>query len=243
MNRFKTYGLGALCGVGVLATLDSALGLGGGALLADICRTFLEDEPAGGEGMGGMAGMSMEVKPVPLIALSLAATTAAIWALAQDHQKVVTGRSEPDDEERSAILSAMLIVATAQGRTTRDEMADVFRIVTSHDLEDDLLEAAYTRFHDMQADPARSYRMPEVRTSIGRRRVLAAALIVGCVARQSTEHMSGLIAQLAADIGATSEDITAARDSLAEWQSDHTPVRGVSPVSVLRHRSLQLSPA
>ncbi len=238
MNRFKTYGLGALCGVGVIATLDSALGLGGGALLADICRTFLEDEPM----EGGMAGMSMEVKPVPLIALSLAATTAAIWAVTQEHQRAVTGRSAPDDEERSAILSATLIVAVAQGRTSRDEIADVFRIVTCHALEDDLLEAAYRRFREMVGEEPRSYRMPEVSTSIGRRRALSAALMVGCVAREPDEHMSALIGQMASDIGATSEDIAAARNALEHWQQDLEPVQGISPVSLLRHRSLQLSP-
>ena len=238
MNRFKTYGLGALCGVGVIATLDSAFGLGGGALLADICRTFLEDEPM----EGGMAGMSMEVKPVPLIALSLAATTAAIWALTQEHQKAVTGRSEPDDEERSAILSAMLIVAVAQGRTSRDEIADVFRIVTCHDLDDDLLETAHKRFRDMVEGEARAYRMVAVSTAIGRRRALAAALMVGCVAHEPDENMLALIDQMASDMGATSDDIASARSALLHWQQDLEPVQGVSPVSLLRHRNLQLSP-
>ncbi len=240
MNRFKTYGLGALCGVGVIATLDSALGLGGGALIADICRTFLEDEPASG---GGMAGMSMEVKPVPLIALSLAATTAAIWALTQDHQKTFTGRSEPDDEERSAILSSMLIVGLAHGRITRDEVADVFRIVTCHELDDDLLDAAFARFNEMLDSQECSYRMPGVSSSIGRRRALAAALMVGFVGRQSDERISSLIGQLAADMGCSSEDVTAARQALENWKQDLEPVQGVSPVAILRHRHLQLSPA
>ncbi len=239
MNRFKTYGLGALCGVGVIATLDSAFGLGGGAFLADICRTFLEDEPM----EGGMAGMSMEVKPVPLIALSLAATTAAIWALTREHQRAVTGRSEPDDEERSAILSATLIVAAAQGRTSRDEIADVFRIVTCHDLDDDLLETAYQRFRDMLEGEARAYRMAEVSTAIGRRRALAAALMVGCVAREPGETILSLIGQMASDMGATSDDIAAARGALEHWKADLEPVQGVSPVSLLRHRSLRLRPA
>ncbi len=242
MNRFKTYGLGALCGVGVVATLDSAFGLGGGALLADICMTLLEDEPAMDEGMGGMPEMSMEVKPVPLIALSLAATTAAIWALAKEHEKSVTGRTEPDDEERSAILSSMLIVAVVQGRTSRDEMANIFRIVTSHDLDNDLLEAAYQRFCNMRESDTRDYRMPEVSTPLGRRRTLAAALMTGCVARKSEEGMLDLIGKIAADIGATSEDIAAARAALEQWQEDLEPVQGVSPVSLLRHRSLLLNP-
>lgn len=238
MNRFKTYGLGALCGVGVVATLDSAFGLGGGALLADICRTLLEDEPM----EGGMAGMSMEVKPVPLIALSLAATTAAIWAVTQEHQRAVSGRSAPDDEERSAILSAMLIVAVAQGRTSRDEIADAFRIVTCHDLDDDLLEAAFGRFREMAEAETHHYRMAAVSTPIGRRRALSAALMIGCVARQPDERMSGLIGQMASDIGATSEDIAAARHALEHWQQGLEPVQGVSPVSLLRHRNLQLKP-
>lgn len=238
MNRFKTYGLAALCGGGVVATVDSALGLGGGALLADICRTFLDDEPAG----GGMADMTMDVKPVPLIGLSLAATTAAIWALAQEHQKASTGRSEPDGEERAAILSAILIVADAHGRISRDEIADVFRIVTWHEVEADLLEAAYDRYLSMQ-DEAHQHRMPKVSTAIGRRRALAAALLVGCVVRPPSEHTAALIEQMAGDIGATPEDISAARCALHDWQKDVRPAVGVSPVAILRHRSLAIAPA
>lgn len=242
MNRFKTYGLVGLCGVGVVATIDSAFGLGGSALLADICMTLLEGDTPEGE-MGGMADMPMEIKPVPLIALSLAATTAAIVALTKDHQRAVSGRSEPDDEERAAILSAMLMVATARGRTSREELMDVFRIVTSHGLNQELLELAYDRFRQMSDADVSQCRLPPVSSSIGRRRTLAAALMIGCVARPSTSEISGLIERIALDIGATSEDVSAARSALKSWQEECVPAHGVSLVTVLRHRPLSLSPA
>lgn len=239
VNRFQTYGLCSLAGVSVLATVDSALGLGGGALLADICRTLLEDEPA----MGGMGEMQMEVKPLPLIGLSLAATGAAIYALTREHNRTVTGRSEPDDAERAAILSAMLIVAAAHGRVSRDEIRDAFRIVTGHDLGDELLSLACARLHAMIRGEVQSRRLPPVASSIGRRRSLAAALMIGCVARAASEEVAGIIQDLAVDIGATRDDIAAARRSLELWQEGCVPTAGVSPVTVLRHRVLTLTPA
>lgn len=242
MNRFKTYGLVSLCGVGVVATIDSAFGLGGSALLADICMTLLEGDTSEGE-MGGMADMPMEIKPVPLIALSLTATTVAIWALAKDHQRMVAGKSEPDDEERAAILSAMLIVAAARGRTSREELMDVFRIVTSHGLDHDLLELAYSRFHQMSDTDVAEYRLAPVSSSIGRRRTLAAALMIGCVARPGTAEISDQIERIALEIDATSDDFSAAQQALETWQKDCKPVQGVSLVTVLRHRPLSLAPA
>lgn len=242
MNRFKTYGLVGLCGVGVVATIDSALGLGGSALIADICMTLLEGDAPEGE-MGGMEDMPMEIKPVPIIALSLSATAASIWALAQDHKRLVTGKSEPDDEERAAILSAMLVVAAAQGRISREEIRDVFRIVTGHDLSDELLSLACARLHAMIRGEVQARRLPPVSSSIGRRRSLAAALMIGCVARTASDEVAGIIEDLAVDIGATADDIAAARQSLELWQEGCAPTAGVSPVSVLRHRVLTLTPA
>jgi hypothetical protein len=53
-------------------TVDSALGIGGGAFIADICRTILDDVMAADTEGGD--GMAMQPKPLPLILLSLAAT-------------------------------------------------------------------------------------------------------------------------------------------------------------------------
>lgn len=243
MNRVKTYGLVGLCGVGVAATVDTAFGLGGGAFLADICMTLIEGERPEGEMGGGMQEMPMEIKPIPLIGLSLAATTAAIVALAMDHQRMVAGRSEPDDEERAAILSAMLIVAKARGRTSREELMDVFRIVTSHSLNQDLLELAYGRFQQMSETDLNHCRLAPVSSAIGRRRTLAAALMIGCIARPATAEISALVERIALDIGATSDDVSVARKALETWRQDCQPAHGVSLVTVLRHRPLSLSPA
>ena len=242
VNRFRTYGLVSLCGVGVAATIDNAFGLGGSAFLADICMTILEGDTPEGE-MGGMADMPMEIKPVPLIALSLTATAAAIYGLTRDHQRFVSGKSEPDDQERAAILSAMLLVSRARGRVAREEVLDVFRIVTSHDLDRDLLELTLQRFQNASDDELERYRFPPMSSSIARRRTLAAALMVGCVARPATSEVSALIERIGLDIGASSEDVSAARTALHKWQKDCTPANGVSLVTLLRHRSLDLAPA
>ncbi|MEM6385932.1 MAG: hypothetical protein AAF718_06820 [Pseudomonadota bacterium] len=242
MNRFKTYGLVGLCGIGVVATIDSAFGLGGSALLADICMTILEGAPQDGE-MAAMDDMDMEVKPVPLIALSLAATTAAIIALAKDHQRIAMGRAEPDDKERASILSAMLVVAAVSGRTTREEMMDVFRIVTGHGLNDELLDLAYARFATLSQEGAMRSRLPPVSSSIGRRRTLAAAMMIGCVVRPATGNVQRVLDRLAQDIGADANDVSEARQALDNWQEDCTPCHGVSPVTLLRHRPLTLMPA
>lgn len=243
MNRFKTYGLVGLCGVGVAATIDSAFGLGGSALLADICMTILEGDTPEGEMGGGMADMPMEIKPVPLIGLSLAATTAAIYALTRDHQRMIRGKSEPDDAERAAILSAMLLVAAERGRTSRDELKDVFRIVTSHRLSPELVDFAYDRFGQMTETELSQYRLAPLGTGIGRRRTLAAALMIGCAARLSPVIVEPLIGRIASDIGAAPEDIQAAQRAVDEWQGDSALMEGISPVTVFRHRDLELTPA
>lgn len=226
----------------MLATVDSALGLGGGALLADICRTLLDGESEMG---GGMGDMPMEIKPLPLIMLSMAATGAAIYALAHDQNRILAGQSEPDDAERASILSAMLVVAVAQGHTTRDEFRDVFRIATGHNLSDELLALAYARFNDLLDDSSdrNDLRVPPVATTIGRRRSLAAALMIGCVARKPSDEVSAVLEQMALDIGATSDDVTVARRALSEWQKGCAPMNGVSPVTILRHRNLRLKSA
>ncbi|MDJ0637438.1 MAG: hypothetical protein QNJ20_01285 [Paracoccaceae bacterium] len=240
MNMTKTYGLIGLCFLGVLATLDSILGLGGSALIADICRTILEDEPAMG---GGMGDMRMEVKPAPIIAISLTATFAAIFELMRDQQKISEGRSEPEPAERAGILSAMLLVAQARGKTTREEVQDIFRIVTSHELEEELVTLFFDRFNALTPKDHRQVRLDPLPTSIGKRRALAAALMIGCVGRSPDSQVSELIEQIALDIDADASDIAAARHALSDWQKDYRPLEGVSPVSVLRHRNLALRPA
>ena len=238
MNRFKTYGLIGLAGVGVAATVDSAFGIGGGAFLADICRTFLE----GGD-EGGMGDMQMEVKPVPLIAISLFTTVAAITALTRDQRRARNGQSLPDDTERTAILSAMLLMATAHGKTSRSEITDVFRIVTGHPLEDELVELTCKRFAELQPEDLKMLSLPPLETSIARRRTVAAALMVGCVVRPAVPSANRLIERIAFDVKASSEDVAAARKALSDWQDDVSPVEGISLIALLRHRVLSLKPA
>lgn len=238
MNGFNIYGAVGLSAVAVLATLDSALGFGGGAFLADICRTILEEEGAS----GGMGAMSMEVKPVPLIGLSLAVTLIAISILTLEQRRVAAGRSAPDNEERAAILSASVLISAAQGSGARNEIADVFKIVTGHPLEAELADLAYARLQGLKGATLDAYRSAPVERPIARRRALAAALMVGCVARPATQRATDLIERLSIDIGATQEDIAAARRALTDWKSGCEPVKGVSLVALLRHRTLTLRP-
>ena len=239
MNRLKTFGLISLAGVAVAATVDSALGLGGGAMLADICRSFLDGESSG----DGAGGMGMQVKPVPLIALSLVATVASIVALTQDQRRISAGRSVPDNAERSAILSAIVLVATTHGKTSRSEIADVFHIVTGYPLEEELVDLACKRFAELRPDDLGRFSIPMLETSIARRRTIAAALIVGCVIRPASPGVKRLIERIAFDVNASSEDVAAAHRALSDWQGDTSPVEGVSPIALLRHRVLGLSPA
>lgn len=239
VNRFQTYGLCGLAGISVLATLDSALGLGGGAFLADVCRTLLEGESDMSAGMGDM---QMEIKPLPLIAVSTVATAAAICALTREHRMALAGKSAPSDEEQAAILSAMLVVGIAHGRVSRDEIDDVYRIATGHYLTEEVLNLACFRFREMQSGSVACASLPLVATSIGRRRTLVAALMLGCVARPASQSVLDTIENIALDIGATADDISAARHALAEWQQGFVPTRGVSTVTVLRHRKLSLAP-
>lgn len=235
MNNASTYGLIGLASLAVLATLDHALGLGGGALIADICRTILNED----EGMGGMA---MEVKPVPIIGLSLAFTAAAIFVLTRDQRRAAQGRSEPDTQENAAILSAMFLMGRARGKIARDEVQDVFSIVTSHEINPLLLDHFMSRFYTADHSDAAT-RLDPVDTSIGRRRTLAAALMVGCVGRAASPETVQLIDQIAGDIGATSDDIQAAETALRNWQEGLQPMQGVSPIALLRNRELGLRPA
>ncbi|MEM7719173.1 MAG: hypothetical protein AAF222_08200 [Pseudomonadota bacterium] len=239
MTRFQTFGLIGLCVLALGATVDSAFGLGGGALLADICRTVLE----GDGGDAAMGDMQMEVKPVPLIALSLVATLFTIYAMSADHRRRLAGQSVPTEEERAAILSAMVVMAVAQGRTSREEMLDAFRIVTGHSLQPELAELAFQRSQALSEIDIEQSRLSTVSTHIGRRRTLAAALMLGCVARPATPTVASQLERIATDIGATSRDIQVARRALESWKSDCRLAQGVSPITVLRHRSLALSPS
>lgn len=240
MNRLTTYGLVGLSGVAVVATADSAFGLGGGALLADICRTLLEGE---GSGNGGMGAMQMDVKPVPLIALSLGATAAAIAVLTRDQNLKAHGLSEPDDTESAAILSVMLVVARTQGNVRREELLDVFRIVTGHRIDENLVDAARHRFNEMAEENPACLRLEPMDEAICRRRVLSAAMLLGCVARPASYEVCDLIEQVTLDIGATREDVAVAEAALQDWKGDSHLVKGVSLITVLRHRVLALQPA
>ena len=242
MKWFKTFGLVGLCSIGFLATLDIAFELGGSAVLADICMSILEGNVYDVEKVG-MLAMAMEIKPVPLIVLSLVATTAAIFALTRDHQRMLAGKSEPDDAERAAILSGMLLVAVARGQMSREELQDVFRIVTGHSLSRELVDFVYDRFKQLSDAEQAQHHLTLLGSSIGRRRTLSAAMMLGSAAKSSVHITASLVDRIATDIGATPDDILVARNAVENWHGDCPLTDGVSPVTVFRHRALELAPA
>ncbi|MBT8474091.1 MAG: hypothetical protein KJO78_01325, partial [Alphaproteobacteria bacterium] len=231
------YGAIVLSALAVAATVDAAFGFGGAAWLADLCLTGTEED---------MAAMDMtprEVKPVPLIALSLGVTASAIGFLSIEHRRASSGHVAPDNEERAGILSAMVLVAAAQGRTTRGEILNIFRIVTRHQLEGAFADLALTRYQELLNSDIDQVQMAPISSGLGRRRVLSASLLMGCVSREAPPRIEALIRRLATEIGATDDDCVAARAALDEWHADCRDVKGVSLVSLLCHRPLSLRPA
>ncbi len=124
-----------------------------------------------------------------------------------------------------------------QGRASREEMLDVFRIVTHHELDPDLLDLAHQRFHALAETDLMEYRLPPVSSSIVGRRTLAAAMTLGCVARPANDGVTSLVERIALDIEATSDATAAVRQSLEPWKKGCPMAEGVSLVTVLRHRA------
>lgn len=238
MNRLKTFGLIGLAGFAMAAMADYALGLGGLALLAGVGSTLLADGAA-----EAADALPTNVNPELLIVLSLCVGGAALVALGLDRRKARAGHPKPDEAERTVILSAMLLMATLHGKTSRNEIMDVFRIVTGHRLEESFVDLARERFVEIQKADIRSLGLPKLETSIARRRTIAAALMVGCVVRPAAPGVNRLIERIAFDIRASADDVAAARRALSDWQDDASPVEGTSLVALLRHRVLSLKPA
>lgn len=218
------------------ATIDAALGLGGVAWLAELCLT---DETA-------MAGMDMaprDVNPAPLLALSIGATSTAIVLIAMDQSRSLSVRAVPDAAEQASILSAMLLVACARGRTSRAELSGFYRIATHNDLDPVIADMTMARFAEMQEHGVTCTELSPPSTALARRRVLAAAMLMVRKPDAMTTDMETLIEGIIARIGATVEDAENVKTALDAWDADCQGAEGVPLFSLLRDRPLGLTAA
>jgi len=218
------------------ATIDAAVGLGGVQWLADLCLT---DESA----MGDMDMAPREVKLVPLIGLSLGVTLTAIGLITLEQNRNLTDRRPPDAAEQAAVLSAMLLIASHLGRTSRSELEGFYRIATRHEIEPQLLDLAMDRFAVMNDLKPTSFDIVAPETPLGRRRVLAAAMLMARKPEAMTPAVETMIEALILKLGATMDDAVAVRTALETWDADCDPSSGVPLFSLLRDRPLTLQTA
>ena len=236
MNKTAIHGAIGFSVLSVGATIDAALGLGGVAWLAELCLT---DE-------ANMAGMDMaprDVNPVPLLALSIGATGTAFGLIAQDQMRSLSVRAVPDAAEQAAILSTMLLMASALGKTSRAELSGFFRIATHNDLNPAILEMAIARFKEMQDTGDTRCTLEPLEKPLSRRRVLAAAMLMVRKPGAVTPEIEALIERVIDRIGATLEDATDVKAALDAWDQDCSDVKDLPLFSLLRDRPLALQPA
>lgn len=215
--------------------VDAVVGVGAAQWLADLCLT---DEGA------GMADMEMvEVTPLPLLGISLGLAGIGFWLLLSDDRKSALGLDEPDSAERAGILSAITLVAAASRRTNAFEISDIFQIVTGHPLEEEYANHAMRYFRTIDPNRINDYPLQPIDSALSRRRVLAAALLMGCVVSDITPRVSAMIEQFAVDIGATPDDVASARLALQRWTAGETQLKGMPLITILRGKPLGLTPA
>ena len=236
MNRIGTYGAIGLSAIAVIIILDTALGLGGSRWIACPFLTNPHDD------ITVVPMAPVDIQTIPLIALGLAISVSVIGFLSLDLHRATMGRSVPDNTERAGILSAIVLVAAAIGKTSRAEIANTFRIVTRHALDDNLLELTFARFNDLVGADLDQMTVQPMPTPIGRRRVVAASLLMGHGAI-GVDRIEGLIERIAVQTGASVEDCHAVRSAVDAWQADCPDAIGVPLVALLRDRPLMRRPA
>ncbi|MDA8586404.1 hypothetical protein N9L47_09065 [Rhodobacteraceae bacterium] len=230
--KYSALGFSAVC---ICLAVDAAVGLGTAQWLADLCLTDASDD---------MVGMAMKtVTPAPFLVVSTILAGIGIALIASEDRETAMGLTPPDAAEHASILSAIVLVAAVHGRTTEQDIANVFQIVTNTDLEPELAQLAFAQFKQTDPNTLTTDGIATANTSIARRRILAAALLMGCVANRPSEAASVVIENLAAIIGATSEDITAARTALQNWTKTDSGLQGVPLITLLRTKPLGLRPA
>ncbi|NNE80048.1 MAG: hypothetical protein HKN18_07220 [Silicimonas sp.] len=229
--KYSALGFSALCfGLAV----DATVGIGTAQWLADLCLTDAGDD---------MSDMVMAtVKPGPLLALSMGFAGLGMWLLLAEDKKLALGLSEPTTAEQAGILSAIILAAVENGRTTEYEIAHVYEIVTGHALHEEMAWLAFDRFQTFDPDAADKAAPGPVDTPLARRRILAAALMTGCVIGSASPGIAALIEHLSLNIGATPDDVTAANTALQNWMASDSGLNGAPLVTLLRTKPLGLRP-
>ena len=230
--KYSALGFSATC---FCLAADAAMGLGTAQWLVDLCLTETGDD---------MGDMEMaEATPGPFLALSIACAGVGMGILFTEDREAALGLTPPDTAEHAGILSAIVMVAASTGKTTEQDIANVFQIVTGSPLEPDLAALAYQRFKSIDPDHLSTYAIEPSDNPLARRRIMAAALMVGCVANEPTEQTTELIEGLAFSTGATPEDVTAARTALHKWSDSDSGLRGAPLITLLKSKPLGLRPA
>ena len=230
--KLSALGFSATC---FCLAADAAVGLGTAQWLVDLCLT---------EAPGQMGDMEMaEATPGPFLAMSVAFASIGIGVLVTEDREAALGLTQPDPSEHAAILSAIVLVAATTGKMTEQDIANVFEIVTGSELEPDLAALAFQRFQAIDRDRLTTYAIAPSDNSLARRRIMAAALMVGCVANDPTPESTALIESLAFSTGATPEDVSAARQALQTWSEGDSGLRGSPLITLMRGKPLGLRPA
>lgn len=230
--KFSALGFSATC---FCLAADAAVGLGTAQWLADLCLTDVSED---------MGAMEMtQVTPAPFLALSTIFAGIGVGLLATEDRDTALGKTPPNAAEHAGILSAIVMVASVNGRANEQDIANIFQIATGTSLEPALAQLAYQRFLDTDPDTMTTDGVDPIDTSLGRRRILAAALLTGCVANVPSDNTTALIESLADAIEATAEDAAAARAALQNWTTNDSGLNGVPLITLLRTKPLGLRPA
>ena len=231
--KYSALGFSATC---FALAADAAMGLGTAQWLADLCLT----EPAGGD----MSDMEMyQVTPGPFLAVSIAMAGIGMGILVTEDREAALGMTPPDTAEHASILSAIVMVAATSGKTTEQDIANVFQIVTGSTLEPKLAELAYQRFRATNPDTMDAYALEPSENPLSRRRIMAAALLVGCVAHEPTARTMDLIETIAFSTGSTPDDVSAAKAALQIWSDTDANLTGSPLITLLKTKRLGLRPA
>ncbi len=230
--KYSALGFSATC---FALAADAAMGLGTAQWLADLCLT----EPPGAD----MSDMEMyEVTPGPFLAVSIAMAGIGMGILFTEDRQAALGMTPPDSAEHAGILSAIVMTAATTGKVTEQDIANVFLIVTGSTLEPQLAELAFRRYLATDPDDIDAYAIDPSDNPLARRRIMAAALMVGCVAHQPTAQTHALIESLAFSTGSTPEDVAAAKAALQNWSDTDAGLSGSPLITLLKTKPLGLRP-
>ena len=229
--KLASLGFSATC---FCLAVDAAVGVGAAQWLADLCLTDASDD---------MSDMVMEpVTPLPFLTISIAMAGVGLGMLFTEDREAALGLTSPDAAEHTDILSAIVMVAAAAGKTRQQDISDVFQIATGTALEPDLAQLAHQRFQTLDPQQLRSFKLTPNERPLARRRTISAALLMGCVAHAPTRNTHRVIEHLVASIGATPEDITAAKHALTDWTTTDSGLTGLPLITLLKGKPLGLRP-